>query len=333
MPVQRHYDGMLLEISSPLAPTQHRGEQLAARRELLLLLATATGLLVVATLLGRTPLGLTGSPSHRASWTDGPPGLGALRMLRIVLLIGSITFITWLGVLTAMCVPRRTTASTQLARLPFGRLVRQALIGTVTLGLVGSCGGAAIAESRPAVVADDATGGQRWPDLPQQQPTATSSRHVTKPAKAADSAIVRTLAILPELAVPTTAAPPATADSPTTKSSALAPAGPSLVDAFEVRISESRSSNNADNARPVHHMTSSTRIVRPGESFWSIAEDEVLTTVDEATDADIADYWRRLIEHNRARLPDPTNPDLLWVGAILSLPDRSPNLPGPNTAK
>ena len=73
-----------------------------------------------------------------------------------------------------------------------------------------------------------------------------------------------------------------------------------------------------------------TRIVRAGESFWSIAEDEVLTSVDEATDADVADYWRRLIEDNRARLPDPTNPDLLWVGSALTLP-HSTAIASPST--
>ena len=66
--------------------------------------------------------------------------------------------------------------------------------------------------------------------------------------------------------------------------------------------------------------SASTRIVRAGESFWSIAEDEVLTSVDEATDAAVIDYWHRLIERNRSRLPDPTNPDLLWTGLELVLP-------------
>jgi nucleoid-associated protein YgaU len=63
-----------------------------------------------------------------------------------------------------------------------------------------------------------------------------------------------------------------------------------------------------------------SRTVKAGESFWSIAENEVLVHVDEATDHDIAAYWRLLIEANRDRLPDRNNPDLLWVGTQLQLP-------------
>lgn len=316
-------------------PSDAREHQRESRRELFLLLGAAAGLLVVALLLGRSALGLAGPLDQLASWTDGPPGLAALRVLRVGLLVGSIAFITWLGILAVMCVPQRTATSPRLARLPFSRLVRQALVGTVAFALVGSSGGAAIAASRPAVVADDATGGQRWPELPQQQTVAAApaARQVTTPTTTADSAIVRTPMILPKLVVPTTAASPPPTDSSTAKPTVPIPAGPSIADVFELTFAESRPLNNADIARSVPHMTSSTRIVRAGESFWSIAEDEVLTTVDEATDADIADYWCRLIERNRARLPDPANPDLLWVGAILSLPDRSPSHPGPNTTK
>ena len=31
-------------------------------------------------------------------------------------------------------------------------------------------------------------------------------------------------------------------------------------------------------------------------------------------------YWRQVIEHNRGRLPDPSNPDLILAGAELLLP-------------
>lgn len=39
-----------------------------------------------------------------------------------------------------------------------------------------------------------------------------------------------------------------------------------------------------------------------------------------ATDHDIARYWSRLIEANRAGLVDPANPDLVFRGQELVLP-------------
>lgn len=319
---------MVLMTSGPRSagwpPSDARALQRNARREVLLLLAAATGLLVLALLLGRTRLGLAGSPDRLSSWTDGPPGLAALRALRFVMLTGSTAFVIWLAVLAAMCFPQRTATSTRLALLPFGRLMRQALVGTVALAIVGSSGGAAIAASRPAVVANDATGGQRWPELPHQPSTATRAPHGTTPPATDDSVIVRSPTILPWLV-----APPSTTVRPTPASTVAPigamPAGPSLAVAFETRFSGSASSIIAQHAA---RNPTTTRIVRAGESFWSIAEDEVLTSVDEATDADVADYWRRLIEGNRARLPDPANPDLLWVGTALTLP-HSTAIPSP----
>ena len=319
---------MVLMTSAPRSagwpPSDARALQRDAQREVLFLLAAATGLLVLALLLGRTRLGLAGSPDRLASWTDGAPGLAALRALRFVMLTGSAAFVIWLAILAVMCAPQRTATSTRLALLPFGRLMRQALVGTVALALVGSSGGAAIAASRPAVVANDATGGQRWPELPHQPGIATRAPHGTTPLATDESVIVRTPTILPWLV-----APPSTTVPPTPASTAepigAMPAGPSLAVVSESRFSGSGSSivttiaQHTARSRTARKPTA-TRIVRAGESFWSIAEDEVLTSVDEATDADVADYWRHLIEVNRARLPDPTNPDLLWVGTALTLP-------------
>ncbi|MFL6204709.1 MAG: LysM peptidoglycan-binding domain-containing protein [Acidimicrobiales bacterium] len=54
-------------------------------------------------------------------------------------------------------------------------------------------------------------------------------------------------------------------------------------------------------------------VVAPGDSFWSIA-------VDEAGERDLVAYWRALIEANRSRLVDPSNPDLLYPDQVLRLP-------------
>jgi nucleoid-associated protein YgaU len=54
-------------------------------------------------------------------------------------------------------------------------------------------------------------------------------------------------------------------------------------------------------------------VVRPGDSFWSIAEEE-------AGAPGVGPYWRALIDLNRGRLVDPSNPDLLYPGQVLRLP-------------
>ena len=54
-------------------------------------------------------------------------------------------------------------------------------------------------------------------------------------------------------------------------------------------------------------------VVAPGDSFWSIA-------VDEAGERDLVEYWRALIEANRDRLVDRSNPDLLYPEQVLRLP-------------
>ncbi len=70
-----------------------------------------------------------------------------------------------------------------------------------------------------------------------------------------------------------------------------------------------------------------TRVVRPGDCFWSIAE-EVVTgegapaAADASLETEVATYWRRLVDANRATLVDPANPDLLFAGQVLVLPPR-----------
>ncbi|MGH9188183.1 MAG: LysM peptidoglycan-binding domain-containing protein, partial [Acidimicrobiales bacterium] len=69
-----------------------------------------------------------------------------------------------------------------------------------------------------------------------------------------------------------------------------------------------------------------TWTVAPGDSFWSIAEEHLTDTRarPDADDAEIASYWRVLIAANRSLLADPTNPDLIYPGQVLSLPPVPP---------
>jgi hypothetical protein len=62
-------------------------------------------------------------------------------------------------------------------------------------------------------------------------------------------------------------------------------------------------------------------VVGPGDSFWSIAADDLADVLGRPPqDSEIATHWRRLVEANRDRLVDPGNPDLLYAGQELVLP-------------
>ncbi len=60
--------------------------------------------------------------------------------------------------------------------------------------------------------------------------------------------------------------------------------------------------------------------VRPGDSFWAIARATLASHGTEPTDAEIARYWTIVIEANRSRLIEPSNPDLIVVGQRLTIP-------------
>jgi nucleoid-associated protein YgaU len=61
--------------------------------------------------------------------------------------------------------------------------------------------------------------------------------------------------------------------------------------------------------------------VKPGECFWSIAEDVLTRHLGHVpTDAEIVPYWRRLIEANRTELAHHDNPDLIFPAQVFVLP-------------
>jgi hypothetical protein len=65
--------------------------------------------------------------------------------------------------------------------------------------------------------------------------------------------------------------------------------------------------------------------VRPGDHLWSVAA-AVLQEAwgAPASDAEVAPYWQRLVEANRAGLADPANPDLLYPGQVVTVPAPPP---------
>lgn len=61
-----------------------------------------------------------------------------------------------------------------------------------------------------------------------------------------------------------------------------------------------------------------------GEHLWSIAASVVADELGRSpTDREVHAYWEVLVEDNRDRLADPQNPDLLFPGQELVLPDAT----------
>jgi hypothetical protein len=62
-------------------------------------------------------------------------------------------------------------------------------------------------------------------------------------------------------------------------------------------------------------------VIEPGEHLWAVAERHLADEWGRSpTDAETTAYWRRLVEHNRARLPNPNDPDFVMPGMALDLP-------------
>lgn len=64
-----------------------------------------------------------------------------------------------------------------------------------------------------------------------------------------------------------------------------------------------------------------TWVVEPGDHLWHIAAETIAERGSAADDDSIHRYWLDLIEHNRDRLVDPSNPDLIYPGQEFVLPD------------
>jgi hypothetical protein len=74
-------------------------------------------------------------------------------------------------------------------------------------------------------------------------------------------------------------------------------------------------------SRPATTKTARTWTVAPGDHLWSIAERAVAAALGRPPAAsEVVPYWQSLVDANRATLADPENPDLLFSGQVLTLP-------------
>jgi hypothetical protein len=62
--------------------------------------------------------------------------------------------------------------------------------------------------------------------------------------------------------------------------------------------------------------------IEAGENLWTIAEAHLSNELSRSpTEAELTKYWRALVNVNADILANPSNPDLVYAGQVLELPD------------
>jgi hypothetical protein len=65
--------------------------------------------------------------------------------------------------------------------------------------------------------------------------------------------------------------------------------------------------------------------VRPGDNLWTIATDSLAAAWGRPPDVrEVAPYWWRVVQVNRLHLPNPSDPNLLFAGDVVTLPPQPP---------
>lgn len=176
------------------------------------------------------------------------------------------------------------------------------------------------APSTPAAPAGDAEAGTADPGR-DSHPDAPGAAADARPGRVARP--VRQPTVPPPILTPVTSE--GASDVPRPSGPRAAPVVAGAADAgASGQLGRSAATDAADpEASPPAR--SRTWVVEPGHHFWAMAE-QILADAWERppTDDDVDTYWRTLVGANRALLRDPSNPDLLFPGQVLDLPDPPP---------
>jgi nucleoid-associated protein YgaU len=127
------------------------------------------------------------------------------------------------------------------------------------------------------------------------------------------------------------AAQPSPRSAPTSADAAIVAAEPAptiaALDAPTIEPSTVDAAAPAESAAPVtvparpEPRAARTWTVAPGDHLWSIAERTMTDALGRPpAEAEVVAYWQSLLDVNRASLADPENPDLLFSGQVLTLP-------------
>ena len=275
------------------------------RRSAVRTTCTALAVAVALWLLGRGAL----STPPVDSWTEFQQWLGerstaeaAIAALRATAMVAAC----YLGVVTAVSIAAKVASFDELDR------VARSLVPRSLRPLIGLAVGAGVATAAASVTVPRDSAPTRIATVTLEAPTdATATMYfVTEPVP--PTPIATTLA--PSTSPPTTLTPLALV-TPANMPAAPAPAPPSVI-------------------LPAPTVAGShTWTIAPGEHLWAVATETLADSWHRVpTDAEVAPYWRELIETNRSRLIDARNPDYVLPGQTFVLPDV-PAIPTTKAAK
>jgi hypothetical protein len=259
-------------------------------------------------------------PGAWGAWTnEREPAVATVAVLRLLVL-----GLTWylVGVTTVGIVARlaRAASLVRVADALTVPVVRRFLQGALGLGLATAMVGAVAPGTYRAPTATSAVvaGAAASEAAAEEVRLAHASDDEVRMARVADDEV--RLARLTEDAVRLARA---SVDEDELTRVASAPLPLELLEGRdggdEVTMRQVAEGREGDATPAAHHE------VVAGESLWTIARDALTSpTGGVPSDEALHGYWLDLIEHNRARLADPDNPDLIFPGQRLELP----SLPG-----
>lgn len=308
----------------PIAASEGRAAAVARLLATVVALVAGQGVLWWSgAALPSLPLDRTGAA---ATFAEADPLALAIALLRLVALaVGTgLLAVTALGVAVRCCGAARLRI--QLDRwTPPG--IRRLLDGALGVGLAASIGVSAVpAGAQAGDPPPAATTIQRLPDAPSTTLRRLAADDTAaSPAAAPPGMSLRRLpdgqpapprgpppsAVDPPAAPLATPSPtPAAGPGPTPEAPRAAPTAPPATVATAVP------------SAPVHASDAVAEVVvRPGESFWLLAErHEAHRLGRQPTEAEVGACWQELVALNRHRLAVPGDPDLLFPGQRLILP-------------
>ncbi len=289
------------------------------RRRGLAFLGATLAVGVVAWVLHRSGQGQLappplGRPDAWGAWAgEREPVVAALAILRL-LALGAVWYLavaTVVGGALRLCGAGRLVAAVDRLTIP---ALRRVLVATTSVTLAAGFNPAAAAGQGAAPTATTAT----TTAVSGGRPPPTLTMRLLGPEAATPSTSLAPTSLAPT-SLPPTPLPP----------TPLPPAGP----AATVTPGPERSPPlapppaQAATARAGAAQAGAEKVwtVRPGECFWSIADDVLAQAWGRApSDAEIVPYWRSLIDANRHLLKDRSNPHLVFPGQVFAVPPPPP---------
>lgn len=267
--------------------------------------------------------------------------IAAMSAVRLV----AITLAAYIAVVAAASLVASSAALPRSIDRAVRRITPRALRSALGLGVLGAVAlpiatppAAATAPDAPVLVAlTEETAPP--PEAPPVLEWVGGEPPATTPSSTAPSGPAPTTATAPS-AAPSSTAPPS--PSPTTTAAPSSTAPPSTSPAHAAPSTATTRAPATPSPAPADHSPSDqvatgpsraaptsapswaseerTWQVRPGDHFWAIADAVVREHAPEATEAEVARYWRTLIDANRDRLVVPGNADLVLPGQVLTVP-------------